>query len=436
MRILSRPMFKYGGPIKEGVMHGMKNGGSMSNNQGPRRAALVGNPVYPQTGGREHHVWPYLVGQGIYAAGRALARPFGSWAMKNVPKMFAGAGKPTWNIGKGFSSAPGYTKNVSQKVFNPNWLGKQFINDPLAGAVMSGKGFVGGAAKKALSAGKYAFGTPSGLLFLGFPVTIAAGKYFTSDGKEITGDDLNQITQAPQEGVPGGGDPGMIGSGEWFAADAQKKLAAKNKADRKAKIAKYMDTMGYDKAKKSAIGDALIDASAIVQAGTEEGGSLKHADWGKMINQAIQTTSKRLDKPAQIREAIGLMMTKADIQKDLSKETDALAKTKLNLQIKEIESKLNPSAGDIMLAMGDKADKQGMLENIVRSSEGVENLKASFKDEKESAYGKWKDDNKKGDAMKFMNDIVKKDAEFGAGFYVFPTRIVEVKDDLSMSYYH
>ena len=25
MRILNRPMFKYGGPIKEGVMHGMRN---------------------------------------------------------------------------------------------------------------------------------------------------------------------------------------------------------------------------------------------------------------------------------------------------------------------------------------------------------------------------------------------------------------------------
>jgi len=177
MRILSRPMFKYGGPIKEGVMHGMKNGGSMSNNQGPRRAALVGNPVYPKTGGREHHVWPYLVGQGIYAAGRALARPFGRWAMQNVPKMFAGAGKPTWNIGKGFSSTPGYTKNVAQKVFNPNWLGKQFQKDPLYKTVAGGTSMFGKGAqwagKKGLAAGKYAFGTPSGLLFFGLPVTIA-----------------------------------------------------------------------------------------------------------------------------------------------------------------------------------------------------------------------------------------------------------------------
>jgi len=46
MRILNRPMFKYGGPIKEGVMHGMRDGG---------RAALVGNPHYPRTGSREHH---------------------------------------------------------------------------------------------------------------------------------------------------------------------------------------------------------------------------------------------------------------------------------------------------------------------------------------------------------------------------------------------
>jgi hypothetical protein len=60
MRVLKRPMFKYGGPIKEGVMHGLKDGG-MPNNQGLRRAALVGNPVY-QTGfdGRTRHAVPIL----------------------------------------------------------------------------------------------------------------------------------------------------------------------------------------------------------------------------------------------------------------------------------------------------------------------------------------------------------------------------------------
>ena len=59
MRILNRPMFRYGGPIKEGVMHGMRNGG---------RAALVGNPVYPRTDGREHHfTWKSILGLGTKA---------------------------------------------------------------------------------------------------------------------------------------------------------------------------------------------------------------------------------------------------------------------------------------------------------------------------------------------------------------------------------
>ena len=51
MRTLSRPMFNMGGPIKEGVMHGIREP-----YKGGTQAALVGNPVYPKTGGREHHM--------------------------------------------------------------------------------------------------------------------------------------------------------------------------------------------------------------------------------------------------------------------------------------------------------------------------------------------------------------------------------------------
>ena len=56
MRTLNRPMFRYGGPIKEGVMNGIrepkKNGGSMS----PQfNTGLVGDERYPKTDGREKH---------------------------------------------------------------------------------------------------------------------------------------------------------------------------------------------------------------------------------------------------------------------------------------------------------------------------------------------------------------------------------------------
>lgn len=84
MRPLKRPMFKYGGDVKkQGIMHGMNGlrdggvattmadatgyaGGGMANNQGPRRAALVGNPAYPVgPDGRTGHVAPILIGAGM-----------------------------------------------------------------------------------------------------------------------------------------------------------------------------------------------------------------------------------------------------------------------------------------------------------------------------------------------------------------------------------
>ena len=54
---------------------------------------------------------------------------------------------------------------------------------------------------------------------------------------------------------------------------------------------------------------------------------------GELINPAIQALSKRLDKPEQIREAVGLMMTKAGLEKEMyeakSKLTDELTKKKI-----------------------------------------------------------------------------------------------------------
>jgi hypothetical protein len=267
------------------------------------------------------------------------------------------------------------------------------------------------------------------------PTSVAAtgaSIYFWPDGTPKTKTEI-----AATGGKPGEKWSPGVGGEQYDPSTSPSAMAAAAKKARKAKIAKYMDTMGYDRAQKTAVGKALIDASAIVQAGTEEGGSLKHADWSKMINQAIQATSKRLEKPEQIREAVGLMMTKAGIEKDMTAEADALAKRKLNLQIKELSEKIDPSAADLALAMGDKADKQGMMENIVKSVEGVENLKASFKDVKDTDYGDWKKkkENKNKPSIDFMKDIIEPSGAMVPGFYVFPERTVEVTDDLTIKWY-
>ena len=89
MRTLNRPMFRYGGPIKEGVMNGIRepkrHGGSMG---AQFNTGLVGDQRYPKTGGREHHgiflpsllsMGARLIGgqaikKGVGAAGTATAR--------------------------------------------------------------------------------------------------------------------------------------------------------------------------------------------------------------------------------------------------------------------------------------------------------------------------------------------------------------------------
>ena len=83
MRTLNRPMFNMGGPIKQGIMHGIREpyaGG------GGVRAALVGHPAYPKTGGREHHVAPLaLIPPLLAGIARFAARPFGKYVMSKMP---------------------------------------------------------------------------------------------------------------------------------------------------------------------------------------------------------------------------------------------------------------------------------------------------------------------------------------------------------------
>jgi len=97
MRTLNRPMFRYGGPIKQGVMNGIrepkKNGGKM---------LLVGQhpKEFRASDGREKHVLP-LVYYGGMAALRALA-----------PRAIAAGAK---RFGKGLMTSPGAGTSVFGK---------------------------------------------------------------------------------------------------------------------------------------------------------------------------------------------------------------------------------------------------------------------------------------------------------------------------------
>ena len=348
MRTLSRPMFNWGGPVKQGIMHGIRE---PYKHGGPTGTGLVGDQRYPQTRGREHHVAvipPILMGIG--SAARAVApwaarmgarylpkikRMFGTTTPGSVTKgtLYSGRGikgkKALRALKKGDPRIGGPFQEVTMNPakFNPNWLGR----DPTVR-------LIGGAGKSIFNPTTAGWAGKAGR-FVSSPTVIGGVAWY------LWPDGTQRKTPPPSTGgVPGGGDKGMTYTkpgGGGTAEDA----AAFAKSQRDARVQKYMDMMGYDRSKKTAIADALIDASKIVS----DRGTLDRKNiTAELINPAIQALSKRLDKPEQIREAVGLMATKAEIEKDLNKETKALDREYKQAQIDVAKQKLGTNFEDDM----------------------------------------------------------------------------------------
>ena len=337
MKTLNRPMFRYGGPIKEGVMNGIRepkrNGGSM----GTRRAALVGNPVFPQTDGRENHALPALAyaPMAIGAATRFVAPLFGKFAQRQLPKLIRSGknkGQPLLNKkGEGILRTGSGPKN-REEFFEPNAVGRFFKNDPLAKAAVTGAGFTGKAFQKVGGGIKYATTTPSGLTFLGLPVVYSAGKYFVN-GKELNDDGIKNIKDTGKRGTsgaPGGGDPDMKYNAPPKELTEAEKKAAENKA-RREKMDSYREIMDIKGMNRDAAYKSLIDASKIIQ----EGGNLKEQlKSGKLISNITQAASKRFDKVSDTEAALRSLVAKGAIDKEMNKEKNQLDNAVKNAQLK------------------------------------------------------------------------------------------------------
>ena len=317
MRILNRPMFRYGGPIKEGVMHGMRNNYQSGQlvRPGPGRPGYQGPDGY----------WKNLI-----KAATKFYSPKGKpgkiiKAVKGIPKNLQGIFTQTGKT-SGITGSPAATTFMQnlRSFTPPTWLTKY----PMKGIRKYGQMFKAKPKTTALG-------------------TALTGGTLTSDPALEAYKNIGPISKwVAEAALPGWAERKLLPwkkgptAAEIELAKLKKELAAKTETssrwddtapiltdsmrDKLAKDAQntrlksYLDMMGYDSAKKGALSKALIDASAVVQQGTEEAGSLKEADWGKMINKMIQTTSRRLEKPEQIREAVGLMMTKGAIEKDIA----------------------------------------------------------------------------------------------------------------------
>ena len=323
MKVLNRPMFRYGGPIKEGVMSGIrepkKNGGSMSqlvkpNNDGSR-PGYAGPLAIP-------------IGMGLNAlrigamrmAPRAIQgiRNFFQKQVgtKTVPKQGpAGIGPVKVTRGPGGTVTRSSTKLTpgtgEAPIFAPTYLGIDPTVRLIGGtykAVTDPK--VAGLAGKAA---RFVF-SPTGILTGAY---FAGGKFFDSDGNEIKNAKEKGLTAGGRigtSGAPGGGDPGMYLEPQVKEPGGGVELTAEE--IRKKNVERYRDIMDIKGMNKEAAYDSLIAASqAVNQAGGNLKGSIRD---GSLINQIIQSTSKAFDKPKATKDAIDTLILKGEIEKDIN----------------------------------------------------------------------------------------------------------------------
>ena len=416
MKTLNRPMFKYGGPIKEGIMSGMKDNRQAIN--------TVGSPLAPtDSSGRQGYALPlmFLLGQGA----RMALRPLGQFAMQQIARR--GVTSPGSNLirsglGRTRTMTPADTLTTETMKFNPTGLGKYFLSSPEAGAiraVASGSGRIGGGLKKVGTSLAKSPLTVGSLGYMGFNALGPDKEPVpqTSDNTGLKRGDKNKNVGD----ITGTTKPGEAG-GATVKTDAEKQKINEDRLNETKN--RYYKLMGIDKMNKDATYDSLIDASKIIQA---EGGDLKGSiKSGSLQSQLISAISKNLDKSSALKKQIDAAVLKAEIEKDIkASDPDAAInreykQTQIALGKKKLEG---PSAADVMSS----ATIDG--KNIVTSNTLTSVLSGmgrdvdfTFPDDK---YQKWEKSNEGKDEVDYLTE------NYGGlddGLYVVNKKAFEVKD--------
>ena len=443
MRPLNRPMFKYGGPIKEGIMQGMKDGGSLS----PQfNTGLVGDERYPKTGGRENHAFflAPLVGQGIMAAGRFLA-----------PRAIAAGAKA---FGRGFMTSPGKTgvfdkgltgmqrlRNIlptgrflqpatptgqkiagkyvpaplrfSEAIRSPEVIGRAVRENPIAAFGVAGQvknipDIVSGGAGLAADAG---LGAVNYLLGTDFKRGEKGDDLKTTDGTGIKRGE-GKVTNVGSTDTGGTGDS---------KSDAEKKQI--NEARIEENKQKYYKLMGIDKMNKEATYDSLIDASKII---AEKGGDLKGSiKDGSLQSSLISAISKNLDKSTDLKKQIDAAVLKAEITKDINltkpsafAEQVAYLRNNPNDPLARKLSGLT-SVADNLAALADKPITSDIVSRLVQSK-GTD-VAGIIKDDK---YQKWEKNNENKDEIDYLQDVFK-GKKLEEGVYIINKKAISIDEN-------
>jgi hypothetical protein len=428
MRPLNRPMFRYGGPIKEGIMKGMKE---------PQAVNTVGSPLAPKDEtGRGGYALPLI--PLAFQAARFALKPLGTLAMRQALKsgLIRGTGAGTVRGGLGTSRALTPADMTTKLSFNPNKLGQYFLGSP-EGKFLTGQGGkISKFAKKAVTgtlrsptATLLTAGTLTDILPGGKPfgpdkyLPNILGQRFDEQGNKIPGTGFfnpDKVEKGETEGMKRvetiGAGEGSTGGGVTDDPDKKRKIDN----DRiEATKKRYYELMGIDKMKKDAAYDSLIDASKIVQQeGTDLKGAIKS---GNLQTQIINAISKNLDKSADIKRQIDAAILKGEIQKDVA-SADSVDKDLKKARIKQLErAEKNASAsGQIAAVRSEKGFVPGATTAAILRNDGIK-YDTILQDKLITDF---KEDNPTKDEVDY---IISLGTELPDGRYVVGERLVEKK---------
>ena len=414
MKPLNRPMFRYGGPIKEGVMSGIrepkKDGGMLLVGEHPKE--------FRDAGGREKHVAPIVYGAGLGLARLAPLAMRGARALKGL----FGSRKFVKDVGTKIASS----KNTApftpvKQIFEPNKVGRYIMGSPEYRLITGGAGYAGKAGKKLFEGGKYLAKSP---LTVGGGLIYVGGKFFNKDGTPASADAIAK-SKASDGGPPGGGDPSM------FATPKETSMPQLTAEERRAKnVERYRDIMDIKGMNKDAAYNSLIAASQAINESGDFKGDIKS---GKLINQIIQATSKQFDKPKQTKDAIDTLILKGEIEKDLNKEKNALENKKTNLQIKAAEKALAGDSFDEAIlkkitATNGKMPTGSDLAGILKATKGIDSV---VLDGSQVTPG--------GEVtflQESVNEKIKEGTSVNPGAYVLNSKILIVDEQGNVSQYY
>ena len=262
MKPLNRPMFRYGGPIKEGIMSGIKE---------PRQKYNQAGSVQPQNQYKFSETPIAKAGTGFvnYGPNAAIAGIYdlGAVPINTAARMFG---------------------------YNPGFSGTKFVDTLTGGDFSKQTGY-----------------DPNVARFLGFKTS--AKKGFTTPSMNVE----QKITELENK------DGGVEEIENTTTVKTGGGVELTDKERRAKKLEEYRDIVDIKGMNKQAAYDSLIAASAAVnQAGGDLKGSIRD---GSLINSIIQSTSKAFDKPQKTKDAIDTLILKGQIEKDI-KGPDAFDK--------------------------------------------------------------------------------------------------------------